>query len=152
ALWGGMFPVATGALAHIDPFTFTSLRITLVAAAFAAFARWKEGGGVFRLEGERIGLASFLGTTAFAGFGFLVFLGQKIAGPQEALTASITMGPHPMLGLLVTWVVRKAAPPRWSFLFIALSFLGVSLVVTQGDPAKLPHEPQSFAADGLILA
>src|SRR5262249_11188952 len=34
----------------------------------------------------------------------------------------------------------------------ALSFLGVSLVVTQGDPAKLLHEPQSFAADGLILA
>jgi drug/metabolite transporter (DMT)-like permease len=34
ASWGAMFPVMTGALVRVDPFTFTSLRYLIAGAEF----------------------------------------------------------------------------------------------------------------------
>lgn len=144
--WGCMFPVMTSALQHMDPFNFTALRYSIAGLAFAALLLYKEGPQAFSLKGERVGLAWFLGTAGFAGFGFLVFLGQKLAGPTGALTASIIMATMPLLGLLVAWVVRGAKPPAATLGFILLSFSGVSLVITSGDYQALLSEPQSFTA------
>ncbi|HLO77987.1 MAG TPA: DMT family transporter [Magnetospirillum sp.] len=144
--WGTMFPIMTGALERIDPFTFTALRYTIAGAAFLILLVLREGVGALRLGGERVLLAWFLGSCGFAGFGFLVFLGQQMAGPQGALTASIMMATMPMLGLLVNWLVRKARPPVYSFGFIALSFAGVTMVITNGDLASLLLSPQSYLA------
>jgi drug/metabolite transporter (DMT)-like permease len=149
--WGAMFPVMNSALLHIDPFTFTSLRYLIAGFVFLALLVWREGVAALRLGGERVGLAWFFGTAGFAGFGFLVFLGQQMAGKEGALTASITMATQPMLGLLVNWVIRKIAPPVYSFLFILLSFCGVILVVTKGDLFLYIHEPQSLTSNILIL-
>lgn len=149
--WGAMFPVMNSALLVIDPFTFTSLRYAIAGVVFLALLLWREGVPALRLKGERIGLAWFFGTAGFAGFGFLVFLGQQMAGKEGALTASITMATQPMLGLLVNWIVRKIAPPIYSFLFILLSFCGVVLVVTKGDLLLYIHEPQSLASNILLL-
>ncbi len=150
ASWGVMFPVMTGALVRIDPFSFTCLRYSAAGLAFLVLVLLKEGRSGIRLKGERPLLAWFFGTVAFAGFGFLVFFGQQMAGPQGALTASIMMATQPMLGLLVNWVVRKVAPPLYSFLFILLSFVGVTLVITKGELATLIDQPQSYGANGLI--
>ncbi|WP_269975583.1 hypothetical protein [Dickeya lacustris] len=60
-------------------------------------------------------------TLGFAGFGFLVFLGQHLAGPSGALTASIMMATMPMLGLLTIWALKKTAlMPAPSALFCSL--------------------------------
>jgi drug/metabolite transporter (DMT)-like permease len=91
------------------------------------------------------------GTAGFAGFQFLVFYGQDLIGEQGALIASIMMATMPMMGFLVNWVLRKVVPPRWSFAFIGLSFVGVILVVTKGDLASLVDTPQNFGADALLL-
>jgi drug/metabolite transporter (DMT)-like permease len=139
------------ALLHIDPFTFTSMRYAIAGLVFLALLLWREGAVALRLSGERIGLAWFLGTAGFAGFGFLVFLGQQMAGKEGALAAAITMATQPMLGLLVNWIIRKVAPPLYSFLFILLSFCGVVLVVTKGDLLLYIHEPQSLTSNLLIL-
>jgi drug/metabolite transporter (DMT)-like permease len=149
--WGAMFPVMNDALLYIDPFSFTSLRYFIAGLAFLALLIWREGGASLRLHGERIGLAWLFGTAGFAGFGFLVFLGQQLAGKEGALTASITMATQPMLGLLVTWLIRKIAPPVYSFVFILLSFCGVVLVVTKGNFLVYMHAPQSLSANLLIL-
>jgi drug/metabolite transporter (DMT)-like permease len=149
--WGAMFPVMNSALQYIDPFTFTSLRYLIAGFAFLVLLIWREGTAGLHLRGERVGLAWFFGTAGFAGFGFLVFLGQQLAGKEGALTASITMATQPMLGLLVTWMIRKIAPPIYSFLFILLSFCGVILVVTKGDLLLYIHEPQSLTSNILIL-
>ncbi|MGZ3241698.1 MAG: DMT family transporter [Burkholderiaceae bacterium] len=149
--WGAMFPVMNSALLYIDPFTFTSLRYLIAGLAFLALLIWREGAAALRLGGERIGFAWFFGTAGFAGFGFLVFLGQQLAGKEGALTASITMATQPMLGLLVNWIIRKIAPPAYSFLFILLSFCGVILVVTKGNLLLYIHEPQSLTSNILIL-
>ncbi|MGK4581601.1 DMT family transporter [Kitasatospora sp. HPMI-4] len=151
ASWGGMFPVMTGALKHIDPFTFTCLRYTIAGVAFLALLLTLEGKSALNLKGERVGLAWFLGTSGFAGFQFLVFLGQKLVGPDGALIASIMMVLQPLLGFLTNWVVRKVAPPRGAFVFIAMSLVGVLLVITNGHLGVLVQRPQAYGADGLII-
>lgn len=144
--WGGMFPVMTSALKHIDPFNFTAMRYTIAGLAFLFILLFREGPKSLNLKGERVILAWLLGTAGFAGFGFLVFLGQKLAGPTGALTASIVMATMPMLGLLVGWIVKGAKPPMVTLGFILLSFFGVILVITNGNISALLSQPQSFAA------
>ncbi|RAS21079.1 DMT family transporter [Paraburkholderia bryophila] len=150
-LMGMMFPVMTDALTHVDPFTFTSLRYLIAGVAF--FALWvaREGKGAWRPNGESLALAWLLGSVGFCGFGSFVFLGQQLAGPQGALTASIMMATQPMMGLLLNSLVRKSMPPVVTLLFILMSFVGVSLVVTKGDIVTALHEPQHYSANGLIL-
>lgn len=149
--WGGMFPIMTSALKHIDPFNFTAMRYSIAGLAFLVVLLFREGPQALNLKGERVGLAWFLGTAGFAGFGFLVFLGQQLAGPTGALSASIVMATMPMLGLLVGWIVKGAKPPILTLGFILLSFTGVILVITNGNIGALLSRPQSFAAYAPLL-
>ncbi|POZ63228.1 DMT family transporter [Chromobacterium alticapitis] len=145
--WGAMFPVMTDALRHMDPFTFTALRYSIAGLAFVVLLLFREGPQALSLKGERWGLAWLFGSAGFAGFGFLVFLGQKLAGPSGALTASIMMATMPMLGLFVIWALRKVRPPLFSFGFILMSFCGVVLVITKGDFHAVTSEPSNFVAN-----
>lgn len=150
--WGAMFPIMTHALAHLDPFNFTTLRYGIAGIAFALFLFFFEGRKAFQLKGERWGLAWLFGTLGFAGFGFLVFLGQHLAGPSGALTASIMMATMPMLGLLTIWALKKVRPKTSTFGFILLSFSGVVLVITNGNIATLLNSPISLTANLLLIA
>lgn len=149
--WGCMFPVMTSAMAYIDPFNFTALRYLIAGAGFLILLLIKEGSSALNLKGERIFLLWFLGTCGFAGFGFLVFFGQKLAGPTGALTASITMATMPLLGILVNWLVRGVRPAALTLGFILLSFSGVALVITHGDFNAVFSNPQNFSANVPIL-
>ena len=151
ASWGAMFPVMTGALVRIDPFTFTSLRYLIAGAAFLAVLIFKEGWSAVHFKEERMLAAWLFGTAGFAGFNFLMFLGQKMIGKEGALVASIIAATMPMLGLLVNWAVSKAKPSIYSFLFISLSFCGVALVVTKGHFAGLVDSSPNFLADVLMI-
>lgn len=150
-LMGIMFPVMTNALTHVDPFTFKSLRYFIAGIAFLVLLSIKEGVGALRANGESLMLAWLLGSVGFCGFGSFVSLGQQLAGPEGALTASIMMATQPMMGLLLNSIVRKKMPPVFSLLVILMSFAGVSLVVTKGDMAAVLREPEHYSANALIL-
>lgn len=150
--WGAMFPVMTSALELVDPFHFTAARYAIAGLAFALLLLVKEGPQAFRLKGERVGLAWLLGSAGFAGFGFLVFLGQQLAGPTGALTASIVMATMPLLGVLATWVIRGVKPAKATLGFISMSFVGVILVITEGNIGDLLARPASFSAYLPLLA
>ncbi|RXV68006.1 DMT family transporter [Burkholderia stabilis] len=150
-LMGVMFPVMTDALRYIDPFTFTSLRYLVAGTGFIVLLRIVEGPGAFRPAGESVPLAWLLGSIGFCGFGSFVFLGQKLAGDEGALTASIMMATQPMMGLLLNALVRRVAPAPVSVLFVVLSFTGVALVITRGDVMAALHAPQHYAANALII-
>jgi drug/metabolite transporter (DMT)-like permease len=149
--WGAMFPVMGSALQHIDPFTFTLLRYALAGLVFFLMLLRLEGASALKIPARRAALAWVFGTAGFAGFGFLVFWGQQLAGRDGALTASIIMATQPLLGLLVNWLLRKVVPRKLSIAFILLSFCGIALVISKGDVNALLHAPASFSADGLIL-
>lgn len=148
--WGGMFPVMGSALEVMNPFLFTAIRYSAAGLMFLAFLAWREGRGALRPEG-RVGALWILGSLGFAGYGFLVFLGQRLAGPSGALSASVMMALMPMLSVLVNWLLRGIRPLRWSPLFVAMSFAGVLFVVTRGDFRALTQLQENVLADGLIL-
>ncbi|TCL03122.1 DMT family transporter [Sodalis ligni] len=150
--WGAMFPIMTNALIHMDPFNFTTLRYGIAGLAFAILLLFLEGHKSFNLKGERWGLAWLFGTLGFAGFGFLVFLGQHLAGPAGALTASIMMATMPMLGLLTVWILKKNRPHNSTFGFILLSFSGVLLVVTNGNATAVLDSPMNITANLLLIS
>ncbi|QMV15682.1 EamA-like transporter family protein [Vibrio spartinae] len=141
----------TSALEHIDPFTFTALRYGFAGIGLVVVLWLREGKKGFSLKNERIGVAWLLGTAAFLGFGYFVFLGQQMAGKTGALTASIMMATMPMLGILVNGVLRKVVPPTISIGLIIMSFFGVVTVITKGHYATLLDSPTSYKANALIV-
>lgn len=149
--WGAMFPVMDDALSKTDPFTFTFLRYSIAALAFLALLIYREGISSLSLSIRNVWLAWFFGSVGFAGFGFLVFLGQQLAGKDGVLSASIIMATQPMLGILLVWALRGLMPSKISLLFVALSLFGVVTVITGGDFSSLLEAPVAFRADGLIF-
>lgn len=150
--WGAMFPVMTDALQYIDPFNFTTIRYSIAGLAFAIILASREGIKGFFLKGEPWVLAWLFGTLGFAGFGFLVFLGQKMAGASGALTASIMMATMPMLGLLTIWLLKNNRPHSSTFGFILMSFAGVVLVITNGNYEEIINSPLNMTANLLLIA
>ena len=148
--WGGMFPVMGSALNVMNPFLFTAIRYTIAGLMFVGFLLLREGRASLRLEGTGV-LVWILGSLGFAGYGFLVFLGQKMAGPSGALSASVMMALMPMLSILINWLFRRIRPLRWSPAFVLLSFLGVLTVVTRGRYQALLLLQDNAPADLLIL-
>lgn len=149
--WGAMFPVMDTALAKIDPFTFTFLRYLIAGSAFIFLLISKEGSQSLRITSKQAWLAWIFGSIGFAGFGFLVFLGQQLAGEDGVLSASIIMATQPMLGILLAWGLKGIVPKKVSLLFIVISLMGVITVITSGNFSSLFVAPVSFHADGLIL-
>lgn len=148
---GGTFPVMTSALTRLDPYTFTTLRYGFAGIALLIALYFREGRQGLSLKGERTALAWMLGSAAFVGFGFFVFAGQKTAGSNEALTASIMMATMPMPGILVNGLTAKIAPPPVSIGLIMLSFFGVITVITKGHYRSLFDAPSGYSANGLII-
>lgn len=148
--WGTMFPVMGSALKVMNPFLFTAIRYTAAGIMFLVFLRMREGKSAFKLDGRAVTLW-LLGSCGFAGFGFLVFLGQRMAGTSGALSASAMMALMPMLSIIINWAFRKIRPLRWSPAFVLLSFLGVLTVVTKGDYRSLVLLSDNVPADILIL-
>lgn len=148
--WGAMFPIMGPALKIMDPFNFTLFRYGIVAVIFAIILFLKEGPQAFLPEKHFLKLW-FLGTSAFAGFSFLVFLGQKLAGSSGALIASVMMAVQPLLGVIVGWIYRGTKPGKFVFMSMLVAAVGVFLVVTKGDPANLLGGQNTLLATILIL-
>ncbi|MHC9532497.1 DMT family transporter [Dellaglioa sp. L3N] len=148
--WGGMFPIMAPALQIMDPFYFTLLRYGSVALIFAIILVIVEGPKAFKTEGHTIKLWLF-GTSAFAGFSFLVFLGQQIAGPSGSIIASVMMAVQPLLGVLVGWIYRGVKPTKISLIAMIIAAIGVFMVVTKGHISILVSGHNTLLSVILIL-
>jgi len=149
--WGAQFPVAGSALRLIDPFYFTVVRYVAVSLVLVALLVAAEGLRALRLEGRgrRVWLC---GTLAFTVYNFLVFVGQKMAGPSGAVLASIMMALMPIVSVLVVWASARRAPGGVTLGCVAAAFVGVSLVVTRGDVGMLASAGGNLVPALLMLA
>lgn len=148
--WGGMFPIMEPALKIMDPFYFTLFRYGSVAIIFAIILFFTEGIKSFSTEGHTLKLWIF-GTSAFAGFSFLVFLGQQLAGNSGSIIASVMMAIQPLLGVLVGWIYRGVKPTIASLISMIVAAIGVFMVVTKGDISVLVTGHNTVFAVALIL-
>jgi drug/metabolite transporter (DMT)-like permease len=149
--WGAQFPIAGSALKVIDPFYFTVLRYMAVSLILVLLLIFSEGVRALSFENKAWKIW-FFGTMAFTFYNFLVFVGQKTAGPSGAVLASIMMALMPMMSVLVTWVYKRAAPGKFTLTCILIAFLGVSMVITKGDVSVLSSTSGDLIPALLILA
>ncbi|MFK2825995.1 DMT family transporter [Bacillus sp. B190/17] len=148
--WGGMYPVMGNALQIMDPFYFTLFRFGIAMVILVLLLILIEGKGKFSTEGKTIKLW-FLGTMGFTGFGFLVFLGQKLAGPSGTVIAAVIMAVQPLLGVIVNWVTKKGSPKPFTVLLMLTGLIGVVIVISNGDLSIFVSEDGDTFAYLIIL-
>lgn len=132
-VFGAQWPIAGSALTIVDPYWFTLLRYLIVAIVLSILLYIKEGRSAFKIKKKQVVYIWFLGTMAFCAYNFLVFAGQKMAGAQGTLLASLLMALIPMVSIIVLWIYKKRFPGWSTLTLIIISLIGVSLVVTKGD-------------------
>jgi len=130
--WGAMFPVMGSALKTIDPFYFTLFRFIIALIVLTFILVIVEGKKKLKSDGKTMKLW-FFGTMGITGFGFLVFLGQQLAGSSGAVIAAVIMAIQPLLGALVNWVSNGQKPKPITLLFMLLGLIGVIMVISKGD-------------------
>lgn len=131
--WGAMFPIADHAFGRVDPFNITAIRYGVASLMFVAILVAVEGRGALRLEGR--GRRLFvLGSLGFAGFNLFAYVGLSHTEPQNAAIIVPTM---PLVTVLVRWARDGVRPAPGLLPAIGVALVGVVLVVTHGDPARL---------------
>lgn len=132
--WGAMFPISAPALERVDAVNFTALRYAGATLLFLVLLALIEGRRAFSFDGR--GRRLFvLGTYGFAAFNLLSFGAvQHETTPQHAaLIVALT----PIVTLLMRWHATGEAPARAQLAAVVVAFLGVGLVITNGNPGTL---------------
>lgn len=134
--WGAMFPIANDAFRYINPFYFTLIRYLPVVVILVVMLWLIEGRKAFRTEGKGW-LIWFFGTMGFTIYNLGIFWGQDLLGDQGVLLASIMEALAPIISILIVWVLYKQKPFLITVLSIIGAFVGVVLVVSDGDLSVL---------------
>lgn len=151
ASWGAMFPVANHAFQYIDPFWFTIVRYVPVAIILVIALYFVEGKKAFKTEGNGLILWVF-GLAGFVVYNLLIFVGQDLLGDPGVLLASIMEALAPILSVFVLWIIHKKSPSWVTLVCIIVAFIGVFLVVSNGNIAILFGENRLFPLFLLLLA
>ncbi|HLS66571.1 MAG TPA: DMT family transporter [Pseudogracilibacillus sp.] len=134
--WGAMFPVANHAFLYINPFYFTLIRYIPVVIILIILLYVIEGKHAFRTDGRGF-ILWFYGTMGFTVYNLFIFWGQDLLGDSGVLLASIMEALAPIVSILIVWVLHKERPFLFTIFCIVGAFIGVTLVVTNGDFAAL---------------
>jgi len=151
ASWGAMFPVAEHAFQYISPFYFTIIRYIPVAVILVMLLYFIEGKRSFKTDGNGFRLW-FFGTMGFTVYNLFIFWGQNLLGGPGVLLASIMEALAPIVSILIVWFVKKSRPPVFTMFCIVAAFIGVLLVVTNGDFSVLFGLNRLFPLVILLLA
>lgn len=151
ASWGAMFPVAEHAFQYISPFYFTIIRYIPVAVILVMLLYFIEGKRSFKTDGNGFRLW-FFGTMGFTVYNLFIFWGQNLLGGPGVLLASIMEALAPIVSILIVWFVKKSRPHAFTMFCIVAAFIGVLLVVTNGDFSVLFGLNRLFPLVILLLA
>lgn len=151
ASWGAMFPVANHAFQYISPYYFTIIRYVPVTIILVIALYFIEGKKAFRPEGNGLALW-FFGTMGFTVYNLLIFVGQDLLGDAGVVLASIMEALAPILSVLVLWVVHRSRPSGFTLVCIIGAFIGVFLVVSNGDLSILFGQNRLFPLFLLLIA
>jgi len=131
--WGGMFPIAAGALHRVDPVHLTAVRYLLASLVFVGLLLAIEGRAALRPEGRALELW-LLGTLGFAGFNLLTYVALEHTRPQDA---SLIVATTPVITILAAWAISSVRPRGAQLALTATALLGVGLVISRGQPSRL---------------
>lgn len=130
--WGAMFPVANHAFNYIDPFYFTIIRYLPVTVILVILLYFMEGKQAFKPEGKGF-MLWFFGTMGFTIYNLFIFWGQNLLGDAGVILASVMEAMAPIISILIVWIVTKNRPYLFTIFTVFGAFIGVILVVTNGN-------------------
>jgi len=145
--WGAQFPIAKSAFAAVDPYHVSAIRYFVGTLALVPVVAWRAEPGALRYYG-RGWAASALGVLGMTCSPLLVFAGLGLTRPEHA---AIIVSLQPSMTAVADWLVRGRRPAGFTLACIVTAFLGVVLVVTQGDPRFAPGRNE-LLGDALVLA
>lgn len=151
ASWGAMFPVADHAFQFLNPYYFTLIRYIPVAIILGVALFLIEGKKAFKTDGQgfKLWLYGFMGFTIYNIF---IFVGQELLGDSGIILASIFESLAPILSVLVIWIAFMERPSIFTLLTILGAFVGVFLVVTNGNASVLFSDGKFVPLFILLLA
>lgn len=132
-VWGAMFTITSTTLDRIDAVHLTALRYVGAVAIFLALLSALEGRTALRFDGRVVKLAA-LGTLGFAGFNLLSFAALEHIRPEQA---ALVVAISPLVTLLFRWARDGERPLRVQLASVVAALVGVSLVITKGDPSAI---------------
>lgn len=136
ASWGAMFPVADHAFQYLNPYYFTLIRYLPVAFILGVILYFTEGKKSFKSDGQGFKLW-FYGFMGFTIYNIFIFVGQDLLGDSGIILASIFEALAPALSVFVIWIAFSQRPSLFTLFTIVGAFIGVLLVVTNGNIALL---------------
>ncbi len=140
--WGVQLPLAKDAFATVDPFHITSLRYAVAGLCLALALVWREGLGALSYRGFGFA-ASALGVAGMCGSPMLVFVGMSMSSAEHAV---VIVSLQPVIAALAFWLLRGRRPTNFTLACMALAFVGVVLVVTQGELGSI-QSPRQILGD-----
>ena len=149
--WGAMFPVAESAFEYVNPFYFTLIRYIPVTVLLCILLFTIEGKSAFKTNGKGF-FIWFFGMMGFTIYNLFIFWGQDLLGADGVLLASIMEALAPILSILFVWYMFKEKPYKFTVFTIAGAFIGVFMVVTNGDMLLLFRSGKLVPLIILLLA
>lgn len=131
--WGAQFPLGADALERLDPVWLTGIRYLIAGVLLLVILAAREGRSALAVDAATPRIAA-LGALGFGGFNLLVYVGMQDAGPQAA---SLLVASMPLVTAFVLWARTGSRPRRATWGAAVLALVGIVLVLTSGDVARL---------------
>ncbi|HYG04889.1 MAG TPA: DMT family transporter [Stenotrophomonas sp.] len=131
--WGSAFNVGAHVIAGMSPISAGAERFLLASAmllALLAFTRRLD----WRLARGHLPALTAVGVLGVAGFNLAMFFGLRSTTP---VNAALLMATTPLWTLLLSVLLEGERINRWRAAGLASGLLGVVLVVSGGNPARL---------------
>lgn len=134
ALWGGTWPVGRVVAAAVNPWNAAFLRFIMATTALVVICLQVKGRGALRVRRGLLPQLLMLGATGIFGYSFLFFSGLKTT---PAGRAGLIVGCIPVSIAFFSSLFSRKRLPLFGLAGILLSLIGVSVVISNGNPLVL---------------
>ncbi|RHX92432.1 DMT family transporter [Leptospira stimsonii] len=126
---GTTFQVSKEALVHFSPAQTGALRFVLASILLFVFVFLSER-KLLKVNRENLKSLIFLGIVGVFGFNFFFFLGMRKASP---VNAAIIVALSPAITIFLSYLLLKTKITILQYVGTAVSFLGVLVVISDGN-------------------
>jgi len=144
--WGVQLPVAHDAFVAVDPFHLSLFRYCVAVLCLVPLLVALEGWGALSYRGLG-GRAIVLGLIGMCLSPMAAFVGMALSSAEHCVVIGAL---QPTMAALAMWMLQKRRPANFTLVCIVLAFVGVVLVVTDGDPTFIESTHQ-LIGDVIIL-
>jgi drug/metabolite transporter (DMT)-like permease len=132
-LWSGNWILGRALREAFDPISLNFWRWLVAALVMAPFAAGAVRSRISLIR-QHAGLYALLALTGVAGFQSLVYLGLE---STTAINAVLINAAGPLFMMICSWILERDKAGARQIAGMVLSFLGIVIIVCQGDAGRL---------------